>query len=220
VEHDDNSFQFTSGSNAWNGTFFFTADAASNLSDLFNGIFNTPPRPKIEVVTIILPNGVKMEVPLKNAEVDDFIDRSKEYRRRQEEERRREEHKRRQEAEEARRREQDYQQRRRQQEYDAKRHWEHQNPFVNGGYGYDYGPGSSRYAGRDDGIQSNPAKPSMSTDVLINQLTKFAKLTPENAKQLTLKQLWRRAQRACHPDSGGTHEAWLELHKLEIYIVK
>jgi len=40
----------------------------------------------------------------------------------------------------------------------------------------------------------------------------------EYPTHLTQKQLFRKAQRRCHPDTGGSHELFVQLDKLKIYL--
>lgn len=75
-----------------------------------------------------------------------------------------------------------------------------------------FGPGSSR------GVPSggNRAKPKAPTSVI--ELIKLAGVETEEAAKLTVKQLYRKAQRRCHPDTGGSHDLWLKLEKLVPYL--
>lgn len=50
-----------------------------------------------------------------------------------------------------------------------------------------------------------------------DRIVQLAEVTEEEKVTLTKKQIWNRARRKCHPDTGGSHELWLELIKLESY---
>lgn len=74
-----------------------------------------------------------------------------------------------------------------------------------------YGPGSSR------ATTNGQAKPNWSPTSVI-ELIKLAGVETEEAAKLTVKQLYRKAQRRCHPDTGGSHDLWLKLEKLVPYL--
>lgn len=90
---------------------------------------------------------------------------------------------------------------------------------------------ASGYAGRDDGHRSGPGssrhygyvppprpespKPhTVSRQEYIRKLHTLAGLAYPS--QLDEKRVYRRAMRKCHPDSGGSHQKWIELEKIKV----
>ena len=222
MEEDEGSWTFKMNGH----NFTFAANDFAETFRLFNDSFFTKPtRPEVEIVTITL-NGRTMEVPLSNETVDALFERAEEYKKAKdlkERKRRAEkaEYEARQEYERARaaeareklRRDREEAQRRAEEAFRKRR----QSDWRNGPYGY--APGGSRFSFDGSPFEQafperpgNPHKPAAS---LIDQLAGFAEMDIQAATELPLKKLWLRAQRKCHPDTGGSHEKWLELEKLE-----
>jgi hypothetical protein len=58
-----------------------------------------------------------------------------------------------------------------------------------------------------------PAPPPQKSDK--EKLADLAGVEWETAKNIDTKALLRKAMRNCHPDTGGSHEKWIELEKLK-----
>lgn len=139
----------------------------------------------------------------------------------------REEKRRMQEEQNARRRDEERARQRREQE----RARYHANFFVDEEFirsMFDEGGPFSgfKFYGTDDGYRESPPKQehksstppkrevpkAWTRDQMIKRLCELAKV--DYPSELGDKRLLRRAQRECHPDSGGSHELWVELDEL------
>lgn len=96
--------------------------------------------------------------------------------------------------------------------------------FDGGSYNFffDHGAGP-QFRGRDDGQRSQrrsepkTSKPRTSwsnSKSFREQLADLAGVEHEETRDWEIKKLLKRAQRNCHPDTGGSHEKWIELEKL------
>lgn len=83
--------------------------------------------------------------------------------------------------------------------------------------------GGFQFSGRQDGFHSTPPRAEPKT-VPTKRLShdrwrELCELAGVPVKtELTQKQLYRRAMRKCHPDTGGNHDLWLRLDKLKAYL--
>jgi hypothetical protein len=89
------------------------------------------------------------------------------------------------------------------------------NPFFfTADFGPTFGPGNPNF---DNFFRefTAPGYSSTSTPTAKKLMADMAGVPWMEAKDMDPKKLLRKAQRKCHPDTGGSKEAWLELEKLQ-----